>query len=342
MNANGSLKKSLALLCALTVLLSLSACTLRLDSPPQDLPTLSASQDAYNTLTLNDHALFASAQTLSADNTVQEGLRTAIGQIGSRAKLRLDTLGGLWNPWPEGKPEDAQDPPSGPTHATSPEGFLELLQSSQKHAFSCAQSIAEGGAAQLCALNAASLASDTAQLSALGISSGLPELMDSPAKENPITLKDDAAKTSVQDALSSLDAQRYTLEVVAARLLADKDLGSHLLLFIQGLSRQTDTLVAMGIADTRQGQYPVEALDLPVTPVDSAAPEVLDVARKAGRNCLVEVITAHTSLIGVLPVDARGVWVDALLHDTAMLRHLGATPDEVFDVLWSQQTSSLH
>ncbi|WP_413450623.1 hypothetical protein AA0Y32_03160 [Georgenia phoenicis] len=193
---------------ALLVALTLTGCGVRLETPPPEVPTADAVEQARQDAALVAAQLRDAPGAASTDADVQEVLEV----VGSASAEHAEALGGVWEPWPGAGPDATaypQDPATPePTATASPEEVLDLLEEGAATAREDALTH-DGELGRLLASVAISrtwLATDLAR--ALGTEAERLPAEPLPAPE-PGTV-DPATSRAV-------DAARYAFEVVAAR-----------------------------------------------------------------------------------------------------------------------------
>ena len=111
-----------SLLCLVAI--SLSGCSLRYDNPPDALPQLNSGQSGISRATRAEEAISTAATSLSSDGSVSAGVQQVASYIADTSASQLSAMGGVWNPWPEGRPDGAQ---SGPAPVEVPSNLKSLL-----------------------------------------------------------------------------------------------------------------------------------------------------------------------------------------------------------------------
>ncbi|WP_152192891.1 ferritin family protein [Georgenia satyanarayanai] len=197
-----------ALAAALLAALTLTGCGLRLETPPPEVPTADAVEQARQDAAVVAAQLRAAAGAATTGGEAGE----VLAAVRAAAAEHHAALGGVWEPWPGAGPEATAYPDGpatpAPTPAATPEQVLDLLEEGAAAARADALDH-DGELGRLLAAVAISrtwLAVDLAR--ALSV-----EAERLPAAPQPAP----APGTIDPQTSRAVDAARYAFEVVAAR-----------------------------------------------------------------------------------------------------------------------------
>lgn len=328
---------------------SMSGCGLRLDTPAEDLPTLSAAQTLRNDLARAQQAIAAGAEKLSADQGFGQGLRATLGAVSAAAYQRLSALGGAWNPWPQGRPEGAQ---AGPQPLSAPANLPALvssLEQAAQQAVTAALSSPEGPEAALLAGVAAAnqleanrlrvvyaqspqaATQPLAQVSTVG--SGATETSGGQAALHQVLGEvSSEARQALHSALADLDYCRYQGEAAASYLSNNQQ--KNALAVAETCSIQADDLVAGGLEEARQGQYPTPQISNSDSAVSNVQQAVLRAFKAQLRVIAALPAAATDSATASTPPAVRGPWIDHLLRQAQTANAWGVSDANLFVDLW--------
>lgn len=335
---NGHMPKCAARLATLSLLLatvmSLSACNLRYDNPPDNLPTLDAGQAGRSALSRASEAISAGADKLANDAAVSKQVQTAAGVVRDQAAQRLSALGGVWNPWPKGTPPAAKPAPAPSPVPGTLNDLMQMLVDSAETACRAAANAPSGNDAALLAGVCVASRLDASRLaSAGGVQVPPPQAaIETPPATNPEgdppVITDESTLQSLSKSQSTLDYSRYRFETAAAHLRGDDRKWA--LDRAEQLSWDTQKLVDLGAKDGRSAQYSLEFSKLTDT---SAAISLLNQADA-------DAFVAHLQVIRALPAaskenpDRRSVWISAVQSDALSQQRFGVPPAQIFVSLW--------
>lgn len=319
---------------AIIATLLLSGCTLRLDLPPDALPSLSPSQTGISAITRSEKAIGSGADTIANDSSQAPGVRAVAEKIRRHSASRLAALGGVWNPWPQGKPHGAQSgPPAKPIPRNLPD-LIQLLVDNSATACRVADAatdtatttllVADCAANQLDAKNLAAISGTKLPVSSVSVS---PNPFPDP-QPTEIPIKDQAILDKLQENVSALDFSRYRLETAAAFMTGDNK--SWALSRAQTLSWEVQSLIDLGAADLRTSQYP---LNFSAIKNSSAA---IQLVNRADADAFI----AELGIAGILPPagknqpERRQAWIEAAMASAQSQSRFGIPSDRIFSPLW--------
>lgn len=204
-----------ALVAVLLVVMALTGCGVRLDTPPPEVPTADATEQARQDAARAAADIHRAAQVARAALPGDDGLGAVLIAVETASTEHHAALGGVWEPWPGSGPDATAHPEARPSPSptaeavdASPATVLGLLEESAAAAREGALTH-DGDLGRLLAAVAISrtyLAADLA--GALSAPTDMLPAEPLPAPE-PGTVSPETSR--------SLDAARYAFEVVAAR-----------------------------------------------------------------------------------------------------------------------------
>lgn len=286
-----------ALGAALLAALTLTGCGLRLETPPPEVPTADAVEQARQDAALVAAQLHDVAGAAAAAADVELGAVLTAVQAASTA--HHEALGGVWEPWSGAGPEataypDAPTTPS-PTPAATPQEVLDLLE--QGAAAARADALDHDG--ELGRLLAAVAISRTWLAVDLGRALSVePERL-------PATPQPPPEPGAVDPQTSrALDAARYAFEVVAARSSGPQRESA--------VTRAEQLALVAGAVDPAEDEREV-AYDVTGT-ADAGAPE-----RALAGAAELDVVGAYVALLGTAAED-RETLLDAATYAAGQAR----------------------
>lgn len=314
--------------------LSLSGCGLRLDTPPDALPSLDPGQAGISAATRASAAISAGADAIANDASQSEALRAVAGNVRDQAEQRLSAMGGVWDPWPSGTPQDAEP---GPTPATVPGNLNDLLQLLvDSGATSCraAGAAPEANEATLLAAVCAASSLDASRLAGAGGVQVPQETVSgeqgvNPNPEGSLTpITDKKVLQTLQNAEAALDFARFRSETAAAFLTGDDR--KLALERAQILSWEVQRLIELGAEDVRAGQY---ALDFETLKDKSSAVRLLNSADA-------DALAAELDVVAALPPagkdqpERREFWISAVRASAFSQSRFAVPSATIFSQLW--------
>lgn len=236
---------------ALAAALVLTGCGVRLDTAPPEVPTADAAEEVRQ-----DEAVLA--QTLARDvpriTATDPAIATQLEVVAAQAQAHADALGGVWEPWPDGAPEDVMVPEiDAPASPTTPEDVLDLLVSGAASAREAALTTSD---AELAATLAATAIARAAAAAGLGAVLGMPVTAPDAA---PLSREALLARGADGPTVLVLDSARYALETVAAR--SSGEVRQAMRERAVALRSLVDTALAAGAPDGRLAAYDLGAED---------------------------------------------------------------------------------
>lgn len=89
---------------------SLEAAGIYLEDAPATLPQLSAEQFAHQSIARHDQALADALDKWTTDSSASDcpACQDAVTRFADNCEARIQAVGGLWQPWPQGTPDNAQ------------------------------------------------------------------------------------------------------------------------------------------------------------------------------------------------------------------------------------------
>lgn len=319
----------------IVAILCLGGCTLRLDGPADALPDLTPGQSGISAVTRDEKAISAGADAIANDVSQSKALRGHAGEVRDQAEQRLAAMGGIWNPWPEGMPRDAQP---GPAPVPVPGSLNDLLQLLVDSAATACRASSAAPAANEATLLAATCAANRIDANALasiaGIQPPAPSVEDTSKSTptNPETpqkkIEDRVILEKLEKAQASLDFARYCMETAAAFLSGDDK--SWALRRTQNLTWEVQALIELGADDQRSGQY---ALDFFTVKDTTSAIRLLNRADA-------DALATELSIIAALPPagkdypERRKPWIDAVKASAFSQSRFGIPSSQIFSQLW--------
>lgn len=327
-------KPSLWVVALLAGTLGLAGCGLRLDTPPDALPSLDPGQAGISAVTRAQEAISTGADALANDGSQSAALRDAAGIVRDQAAQRLSVMGGVWNPWPSGVPSGAE---TGPTPSAVPGTVADLLQLLVDSGATACRSASAAPNRTDATLLAGTCAASALDANRLSVASGVavPSLSakDSAAPPtNPdepgVKIEDRALLDKLREAESALDFARYRAETAAAFLSGDDRAWA--LGRAEALSWEVQRLVELGVEDVRAGQY---ALDFETLADKSAAIHLLNSADADAFAAELEVLAALPPA-GKDHPERRDPWIGAARDSAFSQARFGVPPATIFSQLW--------
>lgn len=193
---------------AVVVVLFLAGCSVRWDTPPPQVP----SGDAAETVRQDAAREAAELVALAAAVTADDATTAVLAEVQAASQVHLDSLGGVWEPWPGAGPDATAYPterpsPSAPPGQATAGEVLDALTAGAAAAREAARAT-PGELGQLLGSVAISRTFAAVDLAA-ALGEPVPDLPAAPLPTPAENL--DAATVQV------LDAARYAFEVVAAQ-----------------------------------------------------------------------------------------------------------------------------
>lgn len=319
----------------LVATLCLGGCTLRLDTPPDALPSLDPGQAGISAVTRFDAAISAGADALAQDAGQTQAVRATVSQVRDQAEQRLAALGGVWNPWPQGMPPEAQP---GPAPVAPPDNLPDLVQLLVDNAATACRSADAAPTGQAATLLTAACVANRIDANTLAGVGGIqvpPQSVAVSAQNKPTNPDKPLMKIKERDQLekleaaeSSLDYARYRYETAAAFLTGDNRAWA--LSRAEKLSWEVQELVNLGATDLRSPQY---ALDFSTLKDVKSAIHLVNQADT-------DAFAAELNVIATLPPtgknepERRASWIDSALASAQSQRRFGISPAQIFSQLW--------
>lgn len=322
----------------------LGGCGLRLDTPPDSLPHLDAGQEGISAATRAEAAITTGTEQMADDASLAAGTREVIASVRDLSAMRLDALGGLWQPWPEGTPAGA-DP--GPAPSPAPATVADLLQMLVDGATTSCQAAGHAPKGEDALLLAAVCAAENLDANRISAASGvaLPETkvaVEATPAPNPEgeeqQITDKAVLDQLREAETALDFARFRMETAAAHLSGDDRKWA--LLRADALAWDVQALVDAGVADVRASQYALNFSDI------KQSSDAIRLVNQADADAL----AAHLQIIALLdPTPAPGeateeetasitprrqAWIGFVKADVMSQHRFGVQPSEIFVQLW--------
>lgn len=314
-----------SLLCLAAI--SLSGCSLRYDNPPDALPQLNSGQSGISRATRAEEAISTAATSLSSDGSVSAGVQQVASYIADTSASQLSAMGGVWNPWPEGRPDGAQ---SGPAPVEVPSNLKSLLLLLVDTSAQACRDANTSENPTNTALLAGVCAAKEFEAWRLANAAGLEipaaakpfTLPQSNPEGNPAKVKSEAGVKALSQAVAALDFSRYRTETAAAHLSPENRLWARNR--AEALTQDVDYLVRRGAKDPRASQYSVDfsTLDQP------------QVATHLMVQAGIDAFAAHLQATQYLPVKQRALMLESVKNDVYALRHFEVEPSQIFSQLW--------
>ncbi|MDD9207444.1 DUF4439 domain-containing protein [Georgenia sp. 10Sc9-8] len=288
-----------ALPALLVVLLTVTGCGLRLDSAPPPPPPPDAVESVRQEAARGAVRLQRAAEAAAPED---EAVGAALAEVAETSAAHAESLGGVWEAWPDGVPAGTDHTPS-PAPAVpgagTAEAVLAELVASTEAAREQALTVPDADLAALLGsvvVRRTWAAVDLARALELepGVSAGAPYPV--PALQ---------AWQMDSRTVEALDAARYTYEVVGARSEAERrERAARRAEELRPLAEAAATQAAQ---DPRRGAYPV--------PGDGSAAAAAEE----------RVLRQWVFRVSVAPRDARPELIEAAVHTAGELRAWGGT-----------------
>lgn len=321
---------------------ALAGCGLRIDTPPDALPELDAGQAGISAVSRAEAAINAGSEKMAEDASLTPGVRATIGTVRDLSATRLATLGGVWQPWPQGTPEGA-DPGPQPSHTpSSVEDLVQLLVDTAATSCQAGARAPHANDAQLLTALCAAQQLDASHVAGAA-GSKLPEPkvpVDEPAGTNPEGLTEPLAdQKNLQkliEAQTALDFARFRMDVAAAHLSGNDRQWA--LQRADSLAWDVQSLVDGGVEDMRAGQYALDFSQI------KTATDAIRLINQADADAF----AAHLRIIGVISPKGSAVkkspeqslsmrrqpWISAVKNDVTSQNRFGVPPSQIFVQLW--------
>lgn len=199
---------------AMLVVLALAGCSVRLDSPPPEVPTPDAAEALRAELTEGTEQLITLAHAAAGEDGEEEGsVGAELLALADASAAHLEALGGTWTPPP--RPDDPSPTPEPEPTATPQDVLTTLTDAAAQVQEAVAEPLWEPEAATL--LASISLYRDAALVR-------LAEALDtdSPAPAEPDGTLPEQLDAATAPLCRTLDALGYAYEMQAARSSGDQ------------------------------------------------------------------------------------------------------------------------
>ena len=304
---------------------SLSACSVRLETPAPTTPTPGPAESARQGAAQDAVALAALAAAAADPPTAELAnpaqVVPALETVATFSARHAEALGGLYAPWTS-TPTPSTTPAPATTAVPTPTDVVEALRAAAQRAAADADAVQDGGLARLLASVATSRSALATALEASVAGVDLapatePAEVTEPAAEGGVTGVQDSAISGLIEAHDALGA---AWEVLAARASGDERARATLIAETHR-TRAQDWATALGIdgtdLDPREAAYalPEEVLD----PDADAMAGLLPLETRLGERL--------ASLVAQAEPGARATFIDALEHNARLRLQLTGAPE---------------